>query len=144
MRPLDFYDLGIRLAASAQTEAEYRATIGRLYYGLHHEACCRYFRALPRSSPLGKGSRHVQLIQRYQTLRSNNAAQRVQGLLRQLSGMRNISDYELDSAMRYRGRTYSPADLMTTAVSVAAELLAALEDFSPGAAADGCICRVIR
>ena len=144
MRPLDFYDLGVWLAASAQTEAEYRATIGRLYYGLHHEACCRYFRALPSSSPLGKGSRHAQLIQRYGALRGNRAAQRVHSLLRQLSGMRNVSDYELDSAMQYRGRTYRPADLMTAAVSVAAALLAELETFSPGAAADGCVCRVVR
>ncbi len=39
MRSLDFYYLGRRLAESAITEAEYRTAIGRLYYGLHHEAC---------------------------------------------------------------------------------------------------------
>ena len=81
MRPLDFYDLGVRLAASARTEAEYRATIGRPYYGLHHEACCRYFREFRNALPLTRGSRHVQLIQRYRALRGNRAAQRVQGLL---------------------------------------------------------------
>ena len=47
MKPLDFYQLGVRLANSGRTEAEHRAAIGRLYYGLHHEACCRYFRWLP-------------------------------------------------------------------------------------------------
>ena len=144
MRPLDFYDLGVQLAASARTEAEYRATIGRLYYGLHHEACCRYFREFQNALPLARGSRHVQLIQRYRALRGNRAAQRVQSLLGQLSGMRNVSDYELDSAMQYRGRTYHPDDLMTAAISVAASLLVALESFSPGAAADGCVCRVMR
>lgn len=144
MRPLDFYDLGVRLAALAQTEAEYRATIGRLYYGLHHEACCRYFREFQNAPPLARGSRHAQLIRRYRALRGNRAAQRVQSLLGQLSGMRNVSDYELDSAMRYRKRTYQPADLMSAAVSVAAELLAELEAFSPGEAADGCVCRIIR
>ena len=144
MRPLDFYNLGVQLAASARTEAEYRATIGRLYYGLHHEACCRYFREFQNALPLARGSRHVQLIQRYRSLRGNRPAQHVQSLLWQLSGMRNVSDYELDSTMQYRGRTYHPGDLMTTAVSVAASLLAELESFSPGAAMDGCVCRVIR
>ena len=144
MRPLDFYDLVARLAASAQTEAEYRACIGRLYYGLHHEACCRYFREFQNAPPLARGNRHSQLVQRYRALRGNRAAQRVQSLLGQLSGMRNVSDYELDSVMRYRKRTYRPADLMTAAISVAAELLAELETFSPGEAADGCVCHVIR
>lgn len=143
MRPLDFYQLGLQLSASAVTEAEYRSAIGRLYYGLHHEACCRYFRAHPRASPLGKGSRHTQLIRCYKSLGSQDA-RRVQRHLRRLSSLRNISDYDLDSDMTYRGRTYSPADLMSTAVSVAADLLAALESFSPGAAADGCVCRINR
>lgn len=143
MRPLDFYRLGLHLSASAATEAEYRNVIGRLYYGLHHEACCRYFRVHPSALPLGKGSRHAQLISRYRSLGSQDG-RRIRRHLERLSNLRNVSDYELDSAMRYRGQTYRPSDLMTTAVSVAAELLAALEDFSPGAAADGCICRVIR
>ena len=143
MRPLDFYQLGLHLSTLAATEAEYRNVVGRLYYGLHHEACCRYFRVHPGASPLGRGSRHFHLISRYKSL-GNRDARRVRRHLGRLSSLRNISDYELDSAMRYRGRTYSPADLMTTAVSVAAELLAALEDFSPGAAVDGCICRIIR
>ena len=144
MKPLDFYDLGIQLAASARTEAEYRATIGRLYYGLHHEACCRYFREFQNAQPLARGSRHLELIRRYKALRSNRAAQRAQSLLGQLSRMRNISDYELAGPIRYRNRVRSPAELKDIAVSVSERLLAALEDFSPGAAADGCICHVIR
>ena len=143
MKPLDFYQLGLQLSASAVTEAECRNAIGRLYYGLHHEACCRYFRAHTGATPLGKGSRHARLIERYKLL-GNRDARRVQRHLGRLSSLRNISDYELDSAMRYRGKTYRPADLMGTAVTVATALLAALETFSPGAAVDGCVCRVIR
>ncbi len=143
MRPLDFYNLGLNLAGQASTDAEYRNVIGRLYYGLHHEACCRYFREHPSAPAIGSGSRHRQLIQRYRRL-GDGGARRVQNLLRQLSQMRNISDYELTNSFRYRRRMQSPASLMTIAVSVAAQLLAELESFSPGEAADGCPCMVQR
>ena len=143
MRPLDFYNLGVQIAASAGTEAECRNAIGRLYYGLHHEACCRYFRVHPGAPQLGRGSRHTQLIGRYGNLPSRNA-RRVQNLLRQLSNMRNLSDYQLSGSIRYRERTRSTMELMGIAVSVAAELLAALDAFSPGAAVDGCYCPTIR
>ena len=43
MRPLDFYRLGVALAYSADSETLQRTVINRLYYGLHHEACCRFF-----------------------------------------------------------------------------------------------------
>ena len=43
MRPLDFYRLGIELSSDAYTEARQRTVVNRLYYGLHHEACCRLF-----------------------------------------------------------------------------------------------------
>lgn len=144
MKPLDFYELGVRLAASARTEAEYRAAIGRLYYGLHHEACCRYFREHQNEPPLPRGSRHIQLIRRYKALRSNSEAQRIQNLLRQLSSMRNISDYELAGPIRYRRMIRSPEELKDVAVLVATRLLTALEIFSPGAAADGCVCPAAR
>ena len=143
MRPLDFYDLGVQLAASAGTEAECRNAIGRLYYGLHHEACCRYFRDHPAAQPIGRGSRHALLTKQYGALNSRNA-RRVQSLLSQLSHLRNIADYDLVSPVRYQQRTRSPAELVSIAVSVAADLLAALEAHSPGAAADGCLCRVVR
>ena len=139
MKPLDFYQLGVRLANSGRTEAEHRAAIGRLYYGLHHEACCRYFRENPDAQPLGRGSRHVQLIDRYSTLHAF-PAQHIRRLLRQLSRMRNISDYELAGPIRYQKTDRSAAQLMRTAVVVAEGLLAALEDFSPGEAEDGCHC----
>lgn len=141
MRPLDIYQLGMRLADSGRTEAEHRAAIGRLYYGLHHEACCRYFREHPGAQPLGRGSRHAQLIERYSGLRVNET-RRIQRLLRQLSRMRNLSDYELVSPVKYRGKERSARELMGLAVLVAEELLAALQDFSPGEAEDGCYCPV--
>ena len=143
MRPLDFYQLGVRLADSATTEAEQRAAIGRLYYGLHHEACCRYFRENPGAQPLSRGSRHAQLIGRYSALRAS-PTQRIRRLLRQLSRMRNLSDYELAGPIKYQQRERSAAELTRLAVVVAEGLLAALEDFSPGEAEDGCYCPVRR
>ena len=143
MRPLDFYELGKEQAGSAATEAECRNVIGRLYYGLHHEACCRYIREYPGALPLGRGSRHSQLIQRYRSLHSSEARQ-VRRLLRQLSNMRNISDYELAEVIRYERRSRTASELMSMAMTVAEELLTALESFSPGPAPEGCFCPTIR
>ena len=143
MRPLDFYQLGVRLANTGGTEAEHRTAIGRLYYGLHHEVCCRYFRENPGARPLGRGSRHTQIIERYSTLRAS-PTQRIRRLLRQLSRMRNLSDYELAGPIKYQQRERSAAELTRLAVVVAEGLLAALEDFSPGEAEDGCYCPVRR
>ena len=143
MKPLDVYRLGVGLANSGTTEAEHRAAVGRLYYGLHHEACCRYFRENPQAQPLlGRRSRHRQLIDRYSTLHMVQA-RRIWRLLKQLSRMRNISDYELASTIRYQNRNCSPAQLMRMAVVVAEDLLDELEGFSPGEAKDGCYCPVI-
>ena len=141
MKPLDVYRFGVRLANVGRTEAERRAAVGRLYYGLHHEACCRYFRENPGAPPLGRGSRHALLIARYSALHAI-PARRIQRLLRQLSRMRNTSDYELASPMRYRGKAYSAVQLMRAAVVVAEALLAELEVYSPGEANDGCYCPV--
>ena len=136
MRPLDFYELGRELAGSAATEAECRNVIGRLYYGLHHEAGCRYFREYPGALPLGRGRRHSQLIQGYRSLHSSEARQ-VRRLLRQLSNMRNISDYELAEVIQYERRARTASQLMSMAMTVAEELLAELESFSPGAGVRG-------
>ena len=142
MRPLDFYRLGMHLAGSAATQAEHRCAVGRLYYGLHHEACCRYFRENPEAPALGRGSRHAKLIERYAGLRTHET-RRVRRLLRQLSHMRNISDYELDNPLSYHNRERSASELMRMAVSIAEGLLGALDDFSPGEAEDGCRCPVL-
>ena len=139
MKPLDIYELGMRLAESAASDAERRNAIGRLYYGLHHEACCRYFRENPQSPPLGARSRHRQLIERYDILPATGSW-RIRDLLSQLFSMRNISDYKLAEPVRYLYREYTLQELLETAVRVAETALAALENFSPGPAEDGCVC----
>ena len=143
MRPLDFYRLGARIAETATTEAEYRNAVGRMYYGLHHEACCRYFRENPGAAPLGRGSRHLRLIERF-SVSGDRTSDKIAVLLRQLSTMRNISDYELGSSVRYNNFLVSPSQLMRLALMVAQELLVTLDDHSPGEASDGCECRTIQ
>ncbi len=143
MRPLEIYRLGLRLAGSATSEAERRNVIGRLYYGLHHEACCRYFREWSNDQPLGRGSRHYQLIQRYNALPVTEAGS-IPRLLSQLSQMRNLSDYELSDHVRYRNQNRTTQELMRMAINVSAVALTALDAFSPGEAADGCVCPVVR
>ena len=141
MRPLDFYRLGVRLANSATTEAATRNAVGRLYYGLHHEACCRYFRENPAARPLRRGHRHKQLTDHYGSLHSS-PPRRIRRLLKQLSSMRNITDYELTPPIRYHKKVRTASELMRMAVTVAEELLTALEDYSPGESEDGCHCPV--
>ena len=143
MKPLDFYNLGRQLAESAITEAEYRTAIGRLYYGLHHEACCRFFREYPDSSPLGRGSRHRGLADRYGGQRSESE-QRIARLLTQASAIRNLADYELSESISYEGREYGSRELLDLAITITGNLIEALEDFSPGEAPDGCDCPTAR
>lgn len=140
MRPLDFYNLGSTMAQTATTEKEYRTAIGRMYYGLHHEACCRYFRVNPHSTPLQVGKRHRQLITKFKHP-TNHVANKVANLLDQLRRMRNVSDYELANYVRYGSLSFRSAQsLMNFALPVANELLDALEAYSPGVASDGCNC----
>ena len=143
MRPLDFYRLGLRIAETTAAEAEYRNAVGRIYYGLHHEACCRYFRENPGAAPLGRGSRHLRLIERF-SISGDRTSNKIAVLLDQLSMMRNISDYELGSSVRYNNFLLSPSQLMRLALVVAQELLVTLDDHSPGDAPDGCECRTIQ
>ena len=139
MKPLDFYRLGLRMAGSASTEAEHRNVVSRLYYGLHHEACCRYFRENPYASVLGRGSRHAQLIRRFESI-GNTIADDVSRLLDGLFAMRNIADYELGGLISYRNLPVNSRTLMGMALIVAWELLELLEAYSPGEAPDGCDC----
>ena len=143
MRPLDLYRLGLRLSTFASTEAEQRNVVGRLYYGLHHEACCRYFRENPGALPLSRGSRHLRLSERYGS-QNSEVAQVIARLLAQVSAMRNLADYELKPTIQYEGHTLGSAQLMTQTLTVAENLLTALDDFSPGEAPDGCDCPVQR
>ena len=138
MRPLDFYRLGLALASSASEESERRTAIGRLYYGLHHEACCRYFRRNPHAPPLGRGSRHTELILRFDA--RDDVSNEIHRLLKDLFEMRKVADYELDSLIHYNDREFDSRVLMTIALIAAQELLAALERYSPGEAPDGCDC----
>ena len=139
MKPLDFYRLGLLMADSASTEAEHRNVVSRLYYGLHHEACCRYFRENPYAPVLGRGSRHTQLIRRFESI-GNAVAVDVSRLLDRLFVMRNIADYELGSSLSYRNLPVDSRTLMGLAIIVARDLLDALERYSPGEAPDGCDC----
>ena len=62
MRPLDIYDHRRSAGRNRQTsEVEKRAAVNRLYYGLHHEACSRYFRKNPDAPPLMRNRRHAAL-----------------------------------------------------------------------------------
>ena len=66
MRPIELYNLGVVAARTADTEAKRRSAVGRIYYGLHHEACCRFFRinsGRQHISSVGKNySRHMALV----------------------------------------------------------------------------------
>ena len=127
------------MADSASTEAEHRNVIGRLYYGLHHEACCRYFRQNPYAPPLRMGSRHRRLIERYHEIGSEIAVY-VSISLSRLFAMRNIADYELGGSISYKNLPVNSRTLMGMALIVARELLELLEAYSPGEAPDGCDC----
>ena len=143
MRPLEFYRLGQRLAESANTEVERRTVVSRLYYGLHHEACCRYFREYPYDAPLPRNGRHTALIHRYGG-KPGTGERDIARELNNIRRMRNTSDYELGHPVRFGQRTLGSAELMHFALIVADSLLAALEDFSPGEAPDGCDCPTAR
>ena len=142
MKPLEFYYLALELARDATTEARQRTIVGRLYYGLHHEACCRLFREYPQTRPLRRNGRHTDLLDRYTRLRTDSALD-VARLLRRLSAMRNEADYQLEHLLRFNDRSYSADELMGLALAVSRRLLAALESFSPGEAPDGCACPTV-
>ncbi len=142
MKPLDFYELGRRIASSAQTEAEHRTAINRIYYGLHHEACCRYFRNQPATQALNLNRRHTELRDRFRDPTSPESGE-VARLLASLMMMRREADYQLELPLRYQDRSYTPERLADEAMYVGEALLAALELFSPGGAADGCECPAV-
>ena len=141
MRPLDFYRLGLSLAETANDEASQRTAVGRLYYGLHHEACCRYFRSTSDTEPLNGSQRHSELRNRYNR-RDNSKSKEVGNLLRDLMTLRREADYELAPPLRFRRQSLAPRQFLELAVKTAEQLLNALEDYSPGEAEDGCRCLV--
>lgn len=141
MKPLEFYRLGTQMASSANSEAHLRTAISRIYYGLHHESCCRYFRKEPSAQPLNRNQRHTELRERFNRP-DDPVASKVSQLLNNLIAMRSEADYQLAPPLRYRGRSYSPEQLTQRALETGRELLQALEDYSPGESPDGCSCPV--
>ena len=141
MRPLDFYRAGVALADVASTESLRRTAVGRLYYGLHHEACCRYFRKNPGAPPLDRNRRHAQLADRYRNS-PEPAAKEIGRCLRDMARLSREADYELVPPLRFENRSISDEQLMRLALDISRQLLAALERYSPGAAPDGCRCPV--
>jgi hypothetical protein len=138
MRPLDFYDLGVEMAETAQTEAQERTAINRLYYGLHHEACCRYFRKVSWAQPLNRNRRHTDLRNRLNQS-VDPLSSKVAQLLGQLMRLRGFADYQISPPYRFHGRTGQQS--MHMALDVSKRLVSALEGYSPGQVPDGCECR---
>ena len=112
--------------------------VGRVYYGLHHEACCRFFRENPNADPLQRRSRHTELCRRFNTL-IGAVPKQVGNLLDDLRELRTQADYELGQ-LRYSGRTLSPNQLVGMALTLGQQLLRQLDIYSPGEAHDGCNC----
>ena len=139
MRPLDFYRIGVADAPNADSEARRRTVVSRLYYGLHHEACCRFFRENPASHPLHRYRRHAELRDRFYEL-DHPVANRTGVLLNELRLLRAEADYNLSSPIRFRDLSLDTRQLLNRALVLAQRLLDALETFSPGEAEDGCKC----
>ena len=142
MRPLDFYRAGVALADVASTESLRRTAVGRLYYGLHHEACCRYFRKNPGAPPLDRNRRHAQLADRYRNS-PEPAAQQIGRRLNDMARLRREADYELVPPLRFENMSIDSHELLDFALDISRQMLAALERYSPGAAPDGCRCPVV-
>ena len=139
MKPIEFYKLGVAAAPSVASEAERRTVVSRIYYGLHHEACCRFFRVNGPPYLQREGSRHLSLIKRYRKQPSSRVAIRVGNLLDQLRRLRTTADYDL-AGMTFNRVAINDNELLAVAVKTGELLLKALEQYSPGEAADGCQC----
>lgn len=133
MRPLDIYDLGVWLAQHATTGAGKRAAVSRLYYGLYHEACCRYFRENPDAPPLPRNRRHAALRTLFSRL-PVGAQQSVASRLEALGSMRGECDYRLDELLQYAGRLITLDQMLSRALATATALLTDLDAYSPGEA----------
>jgi hypothetical protein len=139
VKPIEFYNLGVAAASTVASEAERRTVVSRIYYGLHHEACCRFFRVNGPPYLQREGSRHLGLVQEYRKPRGSSAAVRVGNLLDQLRRLRTTADYDL-AGMTFDRKPINDNQLLAVAVKHGELLLKALEQYSPGEAADGCQC----
>ena len=131
MRPLDIYDLGVWLAEHATTEAGQRGAVSRLYYGLHLEACCRYFRENPDAPALMRNRRHAALPDLFRDS-PNQVCGRIADGLAVLSEMRAECDYRVAGPLQYRGRPISIGDMLAEALATGTALLTDLDAYSPG------------
>ena len=140
MNPLQFYRLAIRMEAHAASESTQRTVVGRLYYGLHHEACCRYYRVNPLACPLERVSRHKSLVEKFNQP-ADTKSLKVAFFLRRLRYFRTIVDYELGQ-LYWDHNPVTASEVMNMATETAKRLIVALENYSPGEAPDGCSCPV--
>ena len=138
MRPLDFYRMGLA-ASTAVSEPVQRMAVNRLYYGLHHEACCRYFREYPAAEPLTRSRRHTGLADRFVALNTSESW-RAARLLNDLRRLRAESDYNLVLPISIGNRNFDARQLLDQALVTSSNLLDVLDVFSPGEAEDGCNC----
>ncbi len=136
MRPLDFYELGRQMAGSAQTEAEQRTVVNRLYYGLHHEACGRYFQKEVRPQPINRNRRHRGVLDRF-----NRSIDPIGGnvarLLGELMRLRGVADYQLPSKITRMRNIENTEQLMRRSIGVSEQLKSALDRYSPRETPDG-------
>ncbi len=93
VRPIEYYNWAVGLAGNAATEAEQRTVVSRLYYGLHHEACCRYYRVNPAAA-LKRRNRHACLAITFNSA-SDATSKNIANLLKDLRDLRAQADYEL-------------------------------------------------
>lgn len=141
MKPMEFYDWAVDAAATVSSEAGQRSVISRLYYGLHHEACCRFFTVNPDHQALPGQSRHTSLSSVYNQS-SDPTCKAIGNLLRDLKTLRGIADYDLSNAF-YRGQVYPMQTLMGFALIYGQDLVEQLNLFCPRAAEEGCNCPVV-
>ena len=84
--------------------------------------------------------RHTCLVRRFNRPKDAKST-KVANLLVRLRYFRTLADYDLGQ-MYIDGKPVTAGQLLTGATQVAAQLLAALESYSPGEAPDGCVCLV--
>ena len=142
MRPLDFYRVGLQMVGTAESEAHQRTVVNRVYYGLHHEACCRYFRREVAAQPLDRNRRHANLRNNFNQS-MDPLSGRIAQLLGQLMRLRSLADYELSPPYRIGRQTLTREQQMRRALDVSERLLSALERYSPGEVVDGSGCKEV-
>ena len=141
VRPIEIYNWAIGQSGNAATEVEQRTVVSRLYYGLHHEACCRYYRKNPAAAALNRSNRHAGLAVSFNSA-SDGTSKNIGNLLKDLRDLRVQADYVLSPPTYYRGKRINWGSLVTMAVMHGEQLLEELEQYSPGEAGDGCRCLI--